>query len=96
MSTTQGVMKTRFREDATDDVYLAGAGCVVCAQVRMGLGSGSKVWFPGSWIRCVLHNEGITKLACLQLMALRICVEVQQNYDVYLVGTELCRVCSRA
>jgi hypothetical protein len=88
MSTTQGVMKTRFREDATGDVYLAGAGCVVCAQVRMGL--------PGSWIRCVLHNEGITKLACLQLMALRICVEVRQNYDVYLVGTELCGVCSRA
>jgi hypothetical protein len=37
------------------DVHLVGAGCVVCAQVRMGLGSGSKVWNPGTWIRCVLQ-----------------------------------------
>jgi hypothetical protein len=35
------------------DVHLVGAGCVVCAQVRMGLDSGSKVWNPGTWIRCV-------------------------------------------
>jgi hypothetical protein len=33
---------------------------VVCAQVRMGLGSGSKVWNPGTWIRCVLHYLGIS------------------------------------
>jgi hypothetical protein len=43
MSTTQGVVKTRCQEDTTGDVYLVGAGCVVCAQVLMGLGSGSKV-----------------------------------------------------
>jgi hypothetical protein len=41
MSTTHGAVKTRCHEDTTDDVYLVGAGCVVCAQVRMGLGSGS-------------------------------------------------------
>jgi hypothetical protein len=56
MSTTHGAVKTRCHEDTTDDVYLVGAGCVVCAQVRMGLGSGSKVWNPGTWIRCVLHS----------------------------------------
>jgi hypothetical protein len=55
MSTTHGAVKTRCHEDTTDDVYLVRAGCVVCAQVRMGLGSGSKVWNPGTWIRCVLH-----------------------------------------
>jgi hypothetical protein len=56
MSTTHGAVKTRCHEDTTGDVYLVGAGCVVCAQVRMGLGSGSKVWNPGTWIRCVLHT----------------------------------------
>jgi hypothetical protein len=53
MSTTHGAVKTRCHEDTTDDVYLVGAGCVVCAEVRMGLGSGSKVWNLGTWIRCV-------------------------------------------
>jgi hypothetical protein len=28
----------------------------VCAQVRMGPGSRSKVWDPGPWIQCVLHD----------------------------------------
>jgi hypothetical protein len=55
MSTTHGAVKARCHEDTTDDVYLVGAGCVVCAQVRMGLGSGSRFWNPGTWIRCVLH-----------------------------------------
>jgi hypothetical protein len=55
MSTTHGAVKTRCHEDTADDVYLVGAGCAVCAQVRMGLGFGSKVWNPGTWIRCVLQ-----------------------------------------
>jgi hypothetical protein len=37
-------------------MYLVGSGlCGVCAQVRMGPGSRSKVWDPGPWIQCVLH-----------------------------------------
>jgi hypothetical protein len=36
MSTTHGAVKTRCHEDTTDDVYLVGAGCVVCAQDAYG------------------------------------------------------------
>jgi hypothetical protein len=67
MSTTHGAVKTRCHEDTTDDVYLVGAGCVVCAQVRMGLGSGSKVWNPGTWIRCVLQRQGTWREAACVL-----------------------------
>jgi hypothetical protein len=28
----------------------------------MGLGSGSKVWNPGTWIRCVLQFEDSTDI----------------------------------
>jgi hypothetical protein len=39
-------------QDTTElyDVYL-----VVCALVRKGPGSRSKVWDPGTWIQCVPH-----------------------------------------
>jgi hypothetical protein len=53
MSITHGVVTIPQKYD----VYLVGADCVVCAQLRLGLGSGSKVWNPRTLIRCVLQRS---------------------------------------
>jgi hypothetical protein len=34
----------------------------------------------------------MTKLVCQQCMMVRMCAKIQQNYDLHLVGSELCGV----
>jgi hypothetical protein len=48
-------MRAEIQQNYDINMYLFGAGCVVRVQVCMDLGSRSKVWNPGTWIRCVLH-----------------------------------------
>jgi hypothetical protein len=55
MSTTHDVVNEPGY-NRTKICILWGRGCVVCAQVRMGPGSRSKVWDPGPWIQCVLQS----------------------------------------
>jgi hypothetical protein len=88
MSTTHGAVKTRCHGDTTDDVYLVGAGCVVCAQVRMGLGSGSKVWNPGTWIRCVLQHVHMRLVRTLNMIwcVIEVVVSIPSSAYFFVFG----------